>query len=85
MPRGKVKFFDIMKGYGFMEPSEGEKDVFVHFKDLQAAGLTSLSENQEVKYKLTEERTNKSHRYQNCILTENWDSFYLNRGGYLLG
>ncbi len=39
-----------------MEPSEGEKDVFVHFKDLQAAGLTSLSENQEVEYKLTEER-----------------------------
>lgn len=56
MPRGKVKFFDIMKGYGFIEPAEGEKDVFVHFTDLQAAGLTSLSENQEVEYKLTEER-----------------------------
>ena len=51
MPIGKVKFFDVMKGYGFIESAEGEKDIFVHFKDLQAAGLTSLSENQEVEYK----------------------------------
>ena len=56
MPRGKVKFFDIMKGYGFMESAEGGKDVFVQFTDIQAAGLTSLNENQEVEYKLTEER-----------------------------
>lgn len=56
MPRGKVKFFDVMKGYGFIESAEGGKDVFVHFTDLQVAGLSSLSENQEVEYKLTGER-----------------------------
>ena len=56
MATGKVKFFDEMKGYGFITPSEGTKDVFVHMSDLQAQGLSSLSENQDVEYSLTEER-----------------------------
>jgi CspA family cold shock protein len=45
-----------MKGYGFITPSDGTKDVFVHMSDLQAQGLSSLSENQDVEYSLTEER-----------------------------
>lgn len=56
MTTGKVKFFDGMKGYGFITPSDGTKDVFVHMSDLQAQGLSSLSENQDVDYSLTEER-----------------------------
>ncbi len=56
MASGKVKFFNIMKGYGFIEPTEGEKDVFVHISDLQGTGLSFLRENQEVEYSLTEER-----------------------------
>ena len=56
MATGKVKFFDEMKGYGFITPSDGTKDVFVHMSDLQAQGLSSLSENQDVEYSLTEER-----------------------------
>jgi len=45
-----------MKGYGFITPSDGTKDVFVHMSDLQAQGLSSLSENQDVEYSPTEER-----------------------------
>lgn len=56
MATGKVKFFDEMKGYGFITPSDGTKDVFVHMSDLQTQGLSSLSENQDVDYSLTEER-----------------------------
>lgn len=56
MATGKVKFFNTTKGYGFIEPSDGEKDVFVHISALQKAGLDSLSENQDVAYKLAEER-----------------------------
>lgn len=39
MASGKVKFFNIMKEYGFIEPAEGGKDVFVHISDLQETGL----------------------------------------------
>ena len=56
MATGKVKFFNITKGYGFIEPAEGGKDVFVHISDLQGTGLSFLSENQKVEYNLTEER-----------------------------
>jgi len=56
MATGKVKFFDEMKGYGFITPSDGTKDVFVHMSDLQTQGLSSLSKNQDVDYSLTEER-----------------------------
>jgi CspA family cold shock protein len=55
MASGKVKFFNVMKGYGFIEPAEGEKDVFVHISDLQGTGLSFLSENQKVEYSLMEE------------------------------
>ena len=56
MAAGKVKFFNIMKGYGFIEPAEGGEDIFVHISDLQETGLSFLSENQEVEYSLMEER-----------------------------
>jgi len=56
MASGKVKFFNIMKGYGFIEPAEGGEDIFVHISDLQGTGLSFLNENQEVEYNLTEER-----------------------------
>ena len=56
MATRKVKFFDGVKAQGFITPSDGTKDVFVHMSDLQAQGLSSLSENQDVDYSLTEER-----------------------------
>ena len=52
MATGKVKWFDPVKGFGFIEPSDGSKDAFVHISAVQRAGLTGLNEGQEVEYGL---------------------------------
>ena len=54
MPKGKVKWFNSTKGYGFIEPEEGDKDVFVHITAVRSAGMQSLDEGQEVEYDLVE-------------------------------
>ncbi len=56
MPTGTVKWFNTHKGYGFIAPDEGGKDVFVHVSAVQKAGLTGLSDNQMVEYELAEGR-----------------------------
>ncbi|KNG94008.1 cold-shock protein [Pseudaestuariivita atlantica] len=56
MPTGTVKWFNTTKGYGFIEPSEGGKDVFVHISAVERAGLTGLADNQKVEYELIEGR-----------------------------
>ncbi|MGY3439420.1 MULTISPECIES: cold-shock protein [unclassified Marinovum] len=56
MSRGTVKWFNTTKGYGFIEPSEGGKDVFVHISAVQRSGLTGLSDNQQVEFELQEGR-----------------------------
>ncbi len=56
MATGKVKWYNSQKGYGFIEPTDGGKDVFVHATALEAAGLRGLSDGQEVNYELTEDR-----------------------------
>ena len=48
MPKGKVKWFNSTKGYGFIEPEEGDKDVFVHITAVRSAGMQNLDEGQEV-------------------------------------
>ena len=53
---GKVKWFNGEKGYGFIEPDDGSKDVFVHISAVERAGLRSLKENQAVSYELTTDR-----------------------------
>ena len=54
---GKVKWFNDKKGFGFIEPSEGGKDLFVHHTSLQMDGFKTLSENQSVTYEVgTSER-----------------------------
>jgi CspA family cold shock protein len=50
MALGTVKFFNTAKGYGFIEPDSGDKDVFVHASALQAAGIPTLNEGQRVTY-----------------------------------
>ena len=56
MPSGTVKWFNTTKGYGFIEPDEGGKDVFVHISQVERSGLTGLSDNMKVDYELTEGR-----------------------------
>jgi CspA family cold shock protein len=50
MAIGTVKWFNAQKGYGFIQPDAGDKDVFVHISAVEAAGLGSLNEGQKVSY-----------------------------------
>jgi len=50
--KGTVKWFNPTKGYGFISPSTGEKDVFVHISAVERAGLSSLNEGQSVEFEL---------------------------------
>ncbi|MEE8193550.1 MAG: cold-shock protein [Gemmatimonadales bacterium] len=52
MARGKVKWFNDSKGYGFIEQAEGEKEVFVHFSAIQMDGFRTLREGQEVEFEV---------------------------------
>ena len=56
MATGTVKWFNPDKGFGFIQPEDGGKDVFVHITAVQAAGLQSLNENQRVTYEVVTER-----------------------------
>ncbi|WP_298850459.1 cold-shock protein [uncultured Ruegeria sp.] len=52
MPAGTVKWFNTTKGFGFIAPEEGGKDVFVHISAVERSGLTGLADNQKVTYEL---------------------------------
>jgi len=56
MPKGTVKWFNSQKGYGFIQPQSGGKDVFVHISAVERAGLSGLNEGQVIEY---EEVANK--------------------------
>ncbi|MFQ5563761.1 MAG: cold-shock protein [Parvularculaceae bacterium] len=56
MATGTVKWFNATKGFGFITPDEGGKDVFVHITAVQAAGLQGLKDGQRLTYDLAEER-----------------------------
>ena len=59
MAIGTVKWFDPGKGYGFIAPSDGGRDVFVHITAVQAAGLTGLHEGQTVAFEVEPDRLGK--------------------------
>jgi len=60
MPNGTVKWYNETKGYGFIQPDSGGKDVFVHATALERAGLRGLVEGQKVSYEIqTDRRTGK--------------------------
>ena len=61
MPNGTVKWFNGTKGYGFITPSDGGADVFVHITAVQAAGLQGLEDDQKVSYELEEGRNGKQN------------------------
>ena len=54
MPKGKVKWFNKTKGYGFIEPEEGDKDVFVHIPAVKNSGMEDLEEGQELEFEIVE-------------------------------
>jgi CspA family cold shock protein len=56
MATGTVKWFNVQKGFGFIQPEGGGKDVFVHITAVQAAGLRGLDEGQRVTYEVVAER-----------------------------
>jgi CspA family cold shock protein len=56
MPNGTVKWFNATKGYGFISPEDGGKDVFVHISAVQQSRMEGLSDNQKVSFDMTEGR-----------------------------
>lgn len=61
MPTGTVKFFNHSRGFGFIEPEDGGKDVFVHVTAVEKAGIPSLDEGDKVEFEvLQDERSGKS-------------------------
>jgi len=56
MARGKVKFFNFKKGFGFIQPTDGGADVFVHISAVERAGMSNLHEGQELTYDIVSER-----------------------------
>jgi CspA family cold shock protein len=56
MATGTVKWFNAQKGFGFIQPSNGGKDVFVHISAVERAGLATLQEGQKISYDVVNER-----------------------------
>jgi cold shock protein len=56
MSSGTVKWFNSAKGFGFIQPEDGGKDIFVHISAVERAGLRGLDEGQKVEYELQDER-----------------------------
>ena len=60
MTVGTVKWFNPVKGYGFIQPEDGGKDAFVHISAVERAGLTGLREGQKIEYEVVPGRDGKS-------------------------
>ena len=60
MASGTIKWFNPTKGYGFIQPAGGGKDVFVHISAVERAGLSTLNEGQQVDYEIISDRGKES-------------------------
>jgi CspA family cold shock protein len=60
MPKGTVKWFNPTKGYGFIAPESGRKDVFVHISAVQKAGMRSLNEGQKVGFEIEQQQNGRA-------------------------
>ena len=60
MPQGTVKWFNPTKGYGFIAPDTGGKDVFVHISAVQKAGMRSLSEGQKIGFEIEQQQNGRA-------------------------
>jgi len=58
MQTGTVKWFNAQKGYGFIQPSSGGPDIFVHISAVERAGMTGLNEGQKISYEIVTDRRN---------------------------
>jgi CspA family cold shock protein len=56
MASGTVKWFNSQKGYGFIQPTDGGRDVFVHISAVERAGLSSLNEGQNIEFQIEDSR-----------------------------
>ena len=60
MPSGTVKWFNATKGYGFIAPDTGGKDVFVHISAVQRAGMRSLDEGQKIAFEIEQQQNGRA-------------------------
>lgn len=60
MPTGTVKWFNSQKGFGFIQPEDGSKDVFVHISAVERAGMGNLNEGQKLSFDIVSERGKSS-------------------------
>ena len=69
MSKGTVKWFNNQKGYGFIEPDDGGKDVFVHIRAVESAGLSTLNEGQIVSFEVVADRRTGKSSAENLQVT----------------
>ena len=67
MVKGTVKWFNTNKGYGFIEPDDGGKDVFIHISAVEKSGLKTLLENQKVTFEVNQDKGRSSAANINVI------------------
>ncbi len=60
MPQGTVKWFNPTKGYGFIAPDTGGKDIFVHISAVQKAGMRSLNEGQKISFEIEQQQNGRA-------------------------
>ncbi len=68
--QGTVKFFNVDKGFGFITPEDGGKDVFVHISAVQASGMDTLRENQKITFETEEDMRGKGPKAVNLTSAE---------------
>jgi len=69
MTQGTVKWFNSQKGFGFIQPDDGSKDVFVHISAVERAGMSTLHEGQKVSYEVVADRKTGKFSAQNLAST----------------
>ena len=67
MTHGTVKWFNSQKGFGFIQPDDGSKDVFVHISAVERAGMYSLNEGQKISYEVVSDRKTGKSSAQNLV------------------
>ena len=68
MPVGTVKFFNTQKGFGFIQPDDGSKDVFVHITAVERAGLKDLTEGQRITFEVEPDKKGKGPKAVNLVI-----------------